>query len=128
MAFPQQARSSIPPAPIALPEIVSGVTVTTLRRVWFATPESARTQARSLIESSVVVERGGVTALVKLVDLTLPEVEARIGAVTPKFVVRFYDPSKKGIQATTFVNERDARTFAAGKRLYGNPAQIKELG
>lgn len=110
-----------------LPELAPGVTVPVLRRVWFATPADRRHQRATLLDSIVRVKVNGYSEAKPLRDLTLAEVEAAIGAVTPRFVVRWYQPGAKGVQATTFVERADADKFAAGKRLHAQPAQVKEL-
>lgn len=106
-----------------LPTLEPGVSVALLRRVWFATPIDRRHQLDTLLESRVLVA-GRVKAL-RL--LTLAEVEAAIGAVTPRFFVRWYDPTKTGTQLQTFVEQSDAKTFCVGKRLYGMPAIPKPI-
>lgn len=108
----------------ALPVIASGQPVSVLRRCWFATLSDDRQQRSTLIESSVRIGREWV----RLVDLTLEQIEAVLGAVTPRYVVRWYEAGKTGIQAATFVEHRDAVAFAKGKRLYAGPAEIKSLG
>lgn len=107
-----------------LPTLAPGVSVSLLRRAWFATPADRRVQLGTLLESRVLV--AGRAKALRL--LTLDEVEALIGAVTPRFVVRFYDPNKTGVQVQTFVVRGDADKFAEGKRLYGKAAVVKELG
>ncbi len=111
----------------ALPVLAAGVTIASLQRVWHATPADRRQQAASLLESAVLVLRVNGMALVKLRDLSLDEVEARIGAVTPKFFVRFYAPGKKGVQVATFVNESDANKFAGTHMLHAEPAKVESL-
>lgn len=112
----------------ALPKLQPGVSVALLRRVWFATPADRRHQRASLLESIVRVRVGAHAHAKPLADLTLAEVEQAIGAVTPRFVVRWYQDGLKGVQCTTFVVREDADAFAAGKRLYGKPTKVKELG
>lgn len=107
--------------------LAPGVTVALLRRVWNATPANRRHERATLLDSIVRVNRAGVAEASPLRELTLAEVEAAIGAVTPRYVVRFYEPGKRGIQACTFLNHADASRFASGKRLYGGPAEVKEL-
>ena len=115
-------------APAALPELVPGVSVALLRRVWFATPADRRHQRATLLESIVRVRVEGYAHAKPLADLTLEEVEAAIGAVAPRFVVRWYEAGKRGVQAQTFVVREDADKFAAGKTLYGRAASVKDLG
>lgn len=115
-------------APSALTALAPGVSVALLRRVWFATPADRRHQRSSLLESVVKVKRNGRVEASPLRDLTLVEVEAAIGAVTPRWVVRFYTPGKLGVQLQTFVGERDAEAFAASQRLYAKPAVVLPIG
>jgi hypothetical protein len=110
----------------ALPTIASGLSLDVLRRCWHATPADKRIQRQTILESSVWVESR--RALVAVADLSLAEVEERIGAVTPKFFVRFYDPKRTGTQVLTFVNKSDADAFAKSKTLYGEPAKVEPLG
>lgn len=121
-------------APQALPQLAPGVTVPVLRRVWFATPAESRRQASTLLESCVRVIRpnaGNVPTWPRLRDLTLAEVEAAIGAVTPRYVVRYFDPKASrrghGVQVATFVEYADAEAFAAGKTLYAEPARVQPI-
>lgn len=108
----------------SIPELAPGVSIALLRRVWFATPAHQRHEMGSLLESRVLV--AGRAKALKL--FTLAEVEAAIGAVTPRFVVRFYEPTRIGVQVKTFFEERDAETFAASKRLYARPAVVLPIG
>ena len=103
-----------------LPTLQPGVSVHLLRRVWFATPADRRVQLGTLLESRVLV--AGRAKTLRL--LTLEEVEAAIGAVTPRYVVRYYDPTRTGVQVATFVGESDAEAFAKARRLYGRPAAV----
>jgi hypothetical protein len=59
--------------------------------------------------------------------LTLAEVEMAIGAVTPRYVVRWYQPGTVGAQVTTFIEKADAEAFAAPRKLYGRPAVVRPL-
>jgi hypothetical protein len=113
--------------PQQLPHLAEGVTVALLRRVWAATPEDRRHQRTTLLDSIVTVSAGGHVYAKPLRDLSLAEVEVRIGAVTPRFFVRFYEHGKKGIQFRTFVNEADAAAFASTARLYGEPAKVQRI-
>lgn len=110
-----------------LPELAPGVTVPVLRRVWFATPADRRHQRATLLDSIVTVRVGGYTGAKPLRDLTLTEVEAAIGAVAPRYLVKFYQVGKLGTQISTFIERADAEAFAAGKKLYTKPAQVEEL-
>lgn len=103
-----------------MPVLEPGVSIALLKRVWFATPADRRHQLGTLLESRVLV--AGRAKTLRL--LTLAEVEAAIGAVTPRFVVRYYQPGKLGVQHQTFVVESDAETFAASKRLHARPAVV----
>ena len=114
-------------AVVALPVLQLGVTVALLRRVWNATPENRRHQRATLLDSIVRVTHDGFDYAKPLQDLTLAEVEQSIGAVTPKFVVHWYQAGKRGTQVTTFVERRDAEIFAGGKHLYGRPARVDPL-
>lgn len=118
---------SQPALQIALPTLQPGVSVALLRRVWFATPANRRHQRATLLDSIVRVKVGGYAEAKPLQDLTLTEVESAIGAVAPRYVVRWYQDGLKGVQATTFVEQDDADTFAAGKKLYGKPAKVHAL-
>ncbi len=111
-----------------LPELQPGVSIALLKRVWFATPANRRHLRATLLESIVCVDAQGFDSAKPLVDLTLAEVEACIGAATPRFVVSWWEAGKKGVQAQTFVVRDDADKFAVGKRLYTKPATVKELG
>jgi hypothetical protein len=125
MTQPQRISQIPQPLPVLQP----GVTISLLRRVWFATPANRRHQRSTFLDSIVAVTSADGFAEAKpLIDLSLAEVEARIGAVAPRFVVRFYDPRRKGVQVATFVERSDADTFAAGKQLYAKPAVVRELG
>jgi hypothetical protein len=112
----------------ALPELAPGVSVALLKRVWNATPANRKHLRGSLLESIVCVTVGGYSEAKPLRDLSLAEVEKAIGAVTPRFVVRWYQDGLKGVQATTFVVREDADKFAAGKKIYGRPSVVRELG
>lgn len=112
----------------ALPVLAPGVSVALLKRVWNATPTNRKHLRGSILESIVCVVIGGLQHAKPLHELTLAEVEQAIGAVTPRFVVRWYQDGLKGVQATTFVVRADAETFAAGRRLYGRPSTVRELG
>lgn len=111
----------------ALPELAPGVSVALLRRVWNATPAERKHQRATLLDSVVVVPRNGHLEAAPLRELTLPEVERVLGAVTPRFVVRFWESGKRGVQVSTFVEESDAAAFARGKRLHGRSAQVEAL-
>lgn len=111
-----------------MPQLAAGVSVALLKRVWFATPADRRHQRATLLDSIVRVKVGDNAAAKPLQDLTLAEVEAAIGAVTPRFVVRWYEAGKKGVQLQTFVVRADADKFAVGKKLYGKPSVVRELG
>lgn len=111
-----------------LPQLAAGVSVALLKRVWFATPANRRHQRATLLESIVRVKVEGYAEAKPLADLTLAEVETILGAVAPRFVVRWYESGKKGVQVQTFVVREDADKFAAGKTLYAKPARVKELG
>jgi hypothetical protein len=111
----------------SLPQLAEGVTVAVLRRVWAATPAEAKREAATVLESTVLVLRADGNQHVRLRDLTLAEVERAIGAVTPKYVVRFYEYGKRGTQAQTFVEYADGERFAAGKKLYGEPARVQPI-
>ncbi len=123
--------SSIPPAPLPVPQLAPGVTVELLKRVWHATPANHRRLVTGPFDSKVVVARNGVAAYVKLTELTLAEVEAVIGARAPKHFVRYYQQAARGVQAgikvATFVNRSDAEAFAKGKTLYGKDAKVGDL-
>jgi hypothetical protein len=123
--------SSIPPAPMPVPELAAGVTVELLKRVWHATPANHRRLVTGPFDSKVLVARDGVAAYVRLIDLTLGEVEAVIGARAPKHFVRYYQQAARGVQSgikvATFVNRSDAEAFAAGKVLHGRPAKVGDL-
>jgi hypothetical protein len=123
--------SSIPPVLVALPTLAPGVTLELLRRVWNATPEDRRHQRATLLDSIVPVKRGGVVYAKPLKDLTLAEVEAAIGAVTPKFFVRWYQHAARGVKGgekvRTFINRKDAEDFVVGKNLHGRPAKVEPL-
>jgi hypothetical protein len=106
-----------------LPTLNPGVSLALLRRVWFATPADRRVQLSTLLESRVLV--AGRAKALKL--FTLDEVEAAIGAVTPRFVVRFYEAGKVGAQHQTFIVESDAETFAASKRSHRRTAVVLPL-
>lgn len=111
----------------ALPTLAPGVTIPLLRRCWDATPADKRTRRATMLTSSVAV--GGRSVV--LSELTLDQVEQVIGSVSPRFVVKFFEPSASrkgsGVQVRTFVNRKDADDFASGKRLYAGPAQVKSL-
>lgn len=113
---PRTTESVLP----ELPTLQPNVTVPLLRRVWFATPSDKRQQLATLFDSRVLV--AGRAKALRL--LTLDEVERAIGAVTPRYVVRFYDPRRAGVQVQTFVVEADADKFASERRLYGRPAVV----
>lgn len=113
-------------APIALPTLAAGVTVAVLRRVWFATPAECRHKRATLLDSIVVVDVDGYAMAKPLVELTLAEVEARIGAVSPRFLVRFYEP-RRGKQVATFVERADADAFAVDKKLFAAPAKVEPI-
>jgi hypothetical protein len=106
-----------------LPTLQPGVSIALLRRVWFATPSDRRVQLSSLLESRVLV--AGRAKALRL--LTLAEVEQAIGAVTPRYFVRWYQPGKVGAQITTFVEQTDAEQFAAPRKLYGRPAVVRPI-
>lgn len=112
---------------IALPQLAPGVSIALLKRVWFATPAVCRHQRATLLESIVTVNDGGHAYAKPLADLTLAEVEAAIGYTPPRFVVRWYETGKKGVQVATFVEAADAARFIVGRTLYGKPAQVKPL-
>jgi len=113
--------------PKPLPELAPGVTVEVLRRVWFATPADRKHQRSSLLESIVTVDAGSQVEAKPLRDLTLAEVESCIGAVTPKFFVRYWRQGKQGVQFATFVERSDADKFASENKLYGEPCKVGEL-
>lgn len=118
----------IQPATIAaLPHLAAGVSVALLRRVWDATPADRKHQRATLLDSIVRVKVNGYAEAKPLRDLTLAEVEAAIGAVTPRFFVRFWEQGKRGIQFKTFVECSDAEAFASKNRLYGEPAKVGSL-
>lgn len=123
-----QSSSDRLPAVRPLPQLAPGVSIALLRRVWFATPSDRRHQRATLLESIVLVQTGVGVLAKPLQELSLAEVEAAIGAVCPRFVLRWYQDGLKGIQAQTFVVREDADKFAEGKRLHGAPAVVRELG
>jgi hypothetical protein len=114
-------------ADIAFPQLAPGVSIDLLKRVWNATPADRKHQRAQLLDSIVRVAVDGQCEAKPLRDLTIAEVEQAIGAVTPRFVVRWYEPGKPGTQAQTFVEREDAEHWASTRRLHGNPAQVKEL-
>lgn len=113
-----------------LPQLAPGVSIALLKRVWFATPANRRHQRATLLESIVCVSVAGFAHAKPLVELTLDEVERAIGAFAPppRYLVRWYQDGLRGVQATTFVEREDADKFAAGKKLYGKPAVVRDLG
>lgn len=121
----QYSLQSIAPESVspALPVLAPGVSVALLKRVWFATPADRKHQLGTLLESRVLV--AGRAKALRL--LTLAEVEAAIGAVTPRFVVRYWQPGKLGTQVATFIEQADADAFAVDKRLYGKRATVEPL-
>lgn len=110
-----------------LPSLQPGVSIALLKRVWFATEAKCKCQRALLLDSIVTVEVDGCAVAKPLRDLTLAEVERAIGAVAPRFVVRFYQQGLKGVQVQTFVVREDADLFADGKKLYGKPAKVQAL-
>lgn len=119
------ALATVPPP---LPTLQPGVSLDLLRRVWAATPADYRVQGVTILDSKVMTLRDGVTALVRMSELTLREVERAIGAVTPRFLVRHYQAGRRGVQVKTFVNRYDAEIFAVSKTLYARPAVVEEIG
>lgn len=111
----------------AFPQLAAGVSVALLRRVWDATPADRKHQRATLLDSIVRVKVDGYAEAKPLRDLTLAEVERAIGAVTPRFVVRFWQPGKLGTQVATFVELADAERFADDKRLYSRRATVEPL-
>ncbi len=111
----------------ALPTLEPGVTIALLKRVWFATPANRRHERTCLLNSIVLVKVDGHSHAKPLSELTLAEVEAAIGAVAPRYVVKYYQAGKPGTQVATFVEFADAEKFADGKRLHAQPAQVKSL-
>lgn len=105
-----------------LPVLAEGVSVDLLRRVWNATPADRKHKLGTLLESRVLV--AGRAKALRL--LTLDEVEAAIGAVAPRFFVRFYD-ARRGKQVQTFVERADADAFAATHTLFAKPAKVEPL-
>jgi hypothetical protein len=111
-------------APVAVPALAAGLTVQTIRRAWFATPEAFRDQRATLLTSRIYLV--GRAVWVALTELSLAEVEGILGAVSAKFVVTHY-VARRGVLCTTFVNRADADGFVIGKTLHGKPAVVRPL-